>query len=59
MKENDNMVSKVNRWQQYFNNFNNFLLTRFMTMAPLYTPWNIKKKLILENKSWGWGIQRD
>ena len=38
MKENDNMVSKVNRWQQYFNNFNNFLLTRFMTMAPLYTP---------------------
>ena len=38
MKENDNMVSKVNRWQQYFNNFNNFLLTRFMTMASLYTP---------------------
>ena len=38
MKENDNMVSKVNRWQQYFNNFNNFLLTRFMTMASFYTP---------------------
>ena len=38
MKENDNMVSKVNRWQQYFNNFNNFLLTRFMTMAAFYTP---------------------